>query len=276
MKKVSLVAAAIVLSGSIMSLPNYAFATTNIICTGHKMPMSKEERSEYSTTQNQIIATVQGIIGDKELEPEINDILSVNFSNGCSLVELKNLLKEVQNVIASRHREIMKLATEINIVRTLNKNDAELVKKIDDLFAPKVQSVMNNKITTQEMKELVDLIVRIAGKNGGGTTTPELPVGHIEMKGESVTHELPKGVLPPLETAKGTGVTHELPEGVLEMKGESTAHELPAISIDEVKESLKPKIQAPNTGVKTQSPIIALAGLFSILSTATFAFIRKK
>lgn len=41
-------------------------------------------------------------------------------------------------------------------------------------------------------------------------------------------------------------------------------------------ESQKSTILVPNTGVKTQNPIIALTGLFSILSTATFAFIRKK
>ncbi|HFI0795951.1 TPA: LPXTG cell wall anchor domain-containing protein, partial [Streptococcus suis] len=54
--------------------------------------------------------------------------------------------------------------------------------------------------------------------NGGGVTH-ELPVGVLPpldtAKGEGVTHELPVGVLPPLDTAKGEGVTHELPQGVL-------------------------------------------------------------
>ncbi|MCQ8261295.1 YSIRK-type signal peptide-containing protein [Streptococcus suis] len=70
--------------------------------------------------------------------------------------------------------------------------------------------------------------------NGEGVTH-ELPQGVLPpletAKGEGVTHELPQGVLPPLETAKGEGVTHELPQGVLPpletAKGEGVTHELP-------------------------------------------------
>ncbi len=70
--------------------------------------------------------------------------------------------------------------------------------------------------------------------NGEGVTH-ELPQGVLPpletAKGEGVTHELPEGVLPPLETAKGEGVTHELPQGVLPpletAKGEGVTHELP-------------------------------------------------
>ncbi|HEM4030653.1 TPA: LPXTG cell wall anchor domain-containing protein, partial [Streptococcus suis] len=69
----------------------------------------------------------------------------------------------------------------------------------------------------------------------GEGVTHELPQGVLPpletAKGEGVTHELPQGVLPPLETAKGEGVTHELPQGVLPplvtAKGESVTHELP-------------------------------------------------
>ncbi|NQJ21698.1 YSIRK-type signal peptide-containing protein [Streptococcus suis] len=70
--------------------------------------------------------------------------------------------------------------------------------------------------------------------NGEGVTH-ELPQGVLPpletAKGEGVTHELPQGVLPPVETAKGEGVTHELPQGVLPpletAKGEGVTHELP-------------------------------------------------
>ncbi|HFI0035812.1 TPA: LPXTG cell wall anchor domain-containing protein, partial [Streptococcus suis] len=69
----------------------------------------------------------------------------------------------------------------------------------------------------------------------GEGVTHELPQGVLSpldtAKGEGVTHELPQGVLPPLETAKGEGVTHELPQGVLPplvtAKGEGVTHELP-------------------------------------------------
>ncbi|HEM5162334.1 TPA: YSIRK-type signal peptide-containing protein [Streptococcus suis] len=43
-----------------------------------------------------------------------------------------------------------------------------------------------------------------------------VPLHIFKMEnGKGVTHELPIGVLPPLETTKGDGVTHELPIGVL-------------------------------------------------------------
>ncbi|HFI0540422.1 TPA: LPXTG cell wall anchor domain-containing protein, partial [Streptococcus suis] len=70
----------------------------------------------------------------------------------------------------------------------------------------------------------------------GNGVTHDLPEGVLPpletAKGDGVTHELPIGVLPPLETAKGDGVTHELPIGVLPpletAKGEGVTHELPA------------------------------------------------
>ncbi|HFI0067784.1 TPA: LPXTG cell wall anchor domain-containing protein, partial [Streptococcus suis] len=69
----------------------------------------------------------------------------------------------------------------------------------------------------------------------GNGVTHDLPEGVLPpletAKGDGVTHELPIGVLPPLETAKGDGVTHELPIGVLPAlvtsKGDGVTHELP-------------------------------------------------
>ncbi|MGT2743350.1 ZmpA/ZmpB/ZmpC family metallo-endopeptidase [Streptococcus plurextorum] len=50
-------------------------------------------------------------------------------------------------------------------------------------------------------------------------------------KGRGQSHELPEGVLPPLETAHGSGAKHELPEGVLPpletAHGSGAKHELP-------------------------------------------------
>ncbi|WP_170244211.1 ZmpA/ZmpB/ZmpC family metallo-endopeptidase [Streptococcus suis] len=59
-----------------------------------------------------------------------------------------------------------------------------------------------------------------------------VPLHIFKMEnGKGVTHELPVGVLPPLETTKGDGVTHELPVGVLPSlettKGDGVTHELP-------------------------------------------------
>ncbi|HEL1586097.1 TPA: YSIRK-type signal peptide-containing protein [Streptococcus suis] len=83
--------------------------------------------------------------------------------------------------------------------------------------------------------EDLSLPFHIAKRENGSGVTHELPVGVLPpletAKGEGVTHELPVGVLPPLETAKGEGVTHELPVGVLPpletAKGEGVTHELP-------------------------------------------------
>ncbi|HEM6339218.1 TPA: YSIRK-type signal peptide-containing protein [Streptococcus suis] len=69
----------------------------------------------------------------------------------------------------------------------------------------------------------------------GNGVTHDLPEGVLPpletAKGDGVTHELPIGVLPPLETAKGDGVTHALPAGVLPpletAKGDGVTHELP-------------------------------------------------
>ncbi|HEM6017207.1 TPA: YSIRK-type signal peptide-containing protein [Streptococcus suis] len=71
-------------------------------------------------------------------------------------------------------------------------------------------------------------------ENGKGVQH-ELPEGVLPPletgKGEGVTRELPEGVLPPLETTNGGGVTHELPEGVLPpletTNGGGVTHELP-------------------------------------------------
>ncbi|HFI2658231.1 TPA: LPXTG cell wall anchor domain-containing protein, partial [Streptococcus suis] len=69
----------------------------------------------------------------------------------------------------------------------------------------------------------------------GNGVTHDLPEGVLPpletAKGDGVTHELPIGVLLPLETAKGDGVTHDLPIGVLPAlvtsKGDGVTHELP-------------------------------------------------
>ncbi|HFI0563613.1 TPA: ZmpA/ZmpB/ZmpC family metallo-endopeptidase [Streptococcus suis] len=98
-------------------------------------------------------------------------------------------------------------------------------------------------------------------ENGKGVTH-ELPVGVLPpletTNGKGVQHELPEGVLPPLETGKGEGVTHELPEGVLPPletgKGEGVTHELP--------EGVLPPLETTNGGgVTHELPIGVLPPL---------------
>ncbi|HFI0236815.1 TPA: ZmpA/ZmpB/ZmpC family metallo-endopeptidase [Streptococcus suis] len=72
-------------------------------------------------------------------------------------------------------------------------------------------------------------------ENGKGVTH-ELPAGALPpletSNGKGVKHELPVGVLPPLETSNGKGVKHELPVGVLPAivtaKGSGVQHSLPS------------------------------------------------
>ncbi|MCQ8272905.1 hypothetical protein NF430_11950, partial [Streptococcus suis] len=69
--------------------------------------------------------------------------------------------------------------------------------------------------------------------------------------GKGVTHELPVGVLPPLETTNGGGVTHELPIGVLPKSDRyqpqvtSEARVLPASSSEEIKAEIVKQISLP-------------------------------
>ncbi|HEL2491931.1 TPA: YSIRK-type signal peptide-containing protein [Streptococcus suis] len=76
--------------------------------------------------------------------------------------------------------------------------------------------VETGKGVTHELP--VGVLPPLETTNGGGVTH-ELPVGVLPpletTNGGGVTHELPVGVLPPLETTNGGGVTHELPIGVL-------------------------------------------------------------
>ncbi|HFI0373904.1 TPA: LPXTG cell wall anchor domain-containing protein, partial [Streptococcus suis] len=96
----------------------------------------------------------------------------------------------------------------------------------------------------------------------GNGVTHDLPEGVLPpletAKGDGVTHELPIGVLPPLETAKGDGVTHELPKGVLPpletANGDGVTHELP-IGV------LPPLETAKGDGVTHELPIGVLPPL---------------
>ncbi|HEM6137537.1 TPA: LPXTG cell wall anchor domain-containing protein [Streptococcus suis] len=85
---------------------------------------------------------------------------------------------------------------------------------------------------SQQRVSIQVIVQKTAHGNGVTHDLPEGVLPPLETaKGDGVTHELPIGVLPPLETAKGDGVTHELPIGVLPAlvtsKGDGVTHELP-------------------------------------------------
>ncbi|HFI0791965.1 TPA: ZmpA/ZmpB/ZmpC family metallo-endopeptidase [Streptococcus suis] len=96
----------------------------------------------------------------------------------------------------------------------------------------------------------------------GDGVTHDLPEGVLPpletAHGDGVTHDLPEGILPPLETAHGDGVTHALPVGVLPpletAKGDGVTHDLP--------EGVLPPLEtAKGDGVTHELPVGVLPAL---------------
>ncbi|MGQ7423700.1 ZmpA/ZmpB/ZmpC family metallo-endopeptidase [Streptococcus suis] len=124
-------------------------------------------------------------------------------------------------------------------------------------------------------------------ENGKGVTH-ELPIGVLPpletTKGDGVTHELPIGVLPPLETTKGDGVTHELPIGVLpslevalekgigENSPKPVAKEM-AVSVSVVGQQKFAKGQLPKTGDRNN---LLLVGVMLAIFNLIFWMSGKK
>ncbi|MBL6439001.1 YSIRK-type signal peptide-containing protein [Streptococcus suis] len=108
--------------------------------------------------------------------------------------------------------------------------------------------------------------------------------------GKGVKHELPEGVLPPLETGKGEGVTHELPVGVLpplevakgtfvvsekgtgENSPKPVAKEM-AVPVSAVEQKKLSNRQLPETGDKND---LVLVGLMLALFNLVFLKHGKK
>ncbi|HEM3943869.1 TPA: YSIRK-type signal peptide-containing protein [Streptococcus suis] len=110
-------------------------------------------------------------------------------------------------------------------------------------------------------------------ENGKGVTH-ELPVGVLPPletgKGEGVTHELPVGVLPPLEVAKGTFVVSE--KGTGENSPKPAAKEM-AVPVSAVEQKQLSNRQLPETGDKND---LVLVGLMLALFNLVFLKHGKK
>ncbi|HFI0090599.1 TPA: ZmpA/ZmpB/ZmpC family metallo-endopeptidase [Streptococcus suis] len=110
-------------------------------------------------------------------------------------------------------------------------------------------------------------------ENGKGVTH-ELPVGVLPPletgKGEGVTHELPVGVLPPLEVAKGTFVVSE--KGTGENSPKPAAKEM-AVPVSAVEQKKLSNRQLPETGDKND---LVLVGLMLALFNLVFLKHGKK
>ncbi|HFR3405613.1 TPA: ZmpA/ZmpB/ZmpC family metallo-endopeptidase [Streptococcus suis] len=110
-------------------------------------------------------------------------------------------------------------------------------------------------------------------ENGKGVKH-ELPVGVLPPletgKGEGVTHELPVGVLPPLEVAKGTFVVSE--KGTGENSPKPAAKEM-AVPVSAVEQKKLSNRQLPETGDKND---LVLVGLMLALFNLVFLKHGKK
>ncbi|HEM3633713.1 TPA: hypothetical protein U1C38_001559, partial [Streptococcus suis] len=110
-------------------------------------------------------------------------------------------------------------------------------------------------------------------ENGKGVKH-ELPVGVLPPletgKGEGVTHELPVGVLPPLEVAKGTFVVSE--KGTGENGPKPAAKEM-AVPVSAVEQKKLSNRQLPETGDKND---LVLVGLMLALFNLVFLKHGKK
>ncbi|HEM6388117.1 TPA: YSIRK-type signal peptide-containing protein [Streptococcus suis] len=112
-----------------------------------------------------------------------------------------------------------------------------------------------------------------------------VPLHIFKMEnGKGVTHELPIGVLPPLETTKGDGVTHELPIGVLPSLevalekglGENSpkpAAKETAVSVSVVGQQKFAKGQLPKTGDRNN---LLLVGVMLAIFNLIFWMLGKK
>ncbi|HFI2457813.1 TPA: Rib/alpha-like domain-containing protein, partial [Streptococcus suis] len=112
-----------------------------------------------------------------------------------------------------------------------------------------------------------------------------VPLHIFKMEnGKGVTHELPVGVLPPLEITKGDGVTHELPIGVLpslevalekglgENSPKPAAKEM-AVSVSVVGQQKFAKGQLPKTGDRNN---LLLVGVMLAIFNLIFWMSGKK
>ncbi|HFU3984756.1 TPA: hypothetical protein ACGO2X_001039, partial [Streptococcus suis] len=107
--------------------------------------------------------------------------------------------------------------------------NAVLAKVQVDAQAGSVEKSLVNPLPTTLGEHSLPVLVRF--DDGSQKRVSVQVIVQKTAHGDGVTHDLPEGVLPPLETAHGDGVTHDLPVGVLPpletAHGDGVTHELP-------------------------------------------------
>ncbi|HFU4551792.1 TPA: ZmpA/ZmpB/ZmpC family metallo-endopeptidase, partial [Streptococcus suis] len=105
--------------------------------------------------------------------------------------------------------------------------NAVLAKVQVDAQAGSVEKSLVNPLPTTLGEHSLPVLVRF--DDGSQKRVSVQVIVQKTAHGDGVTHDMPVGVLPPLETAKGDGVTHELPIGVLPpletAKGDGVTHD---------------------------------------------------
>ncbi|MFH6616455.1 ZmpA/ZmpB/ZmpC family metallo-endopeptidase [Streptococcus suis] len=135
-------------------------------------------------------------------------------------------------------------------------------------------SIIVRVVYDDRSQEEVAVPLHILFVENGKGVKHELPVGVLPPletgKGEGVTHELPVGVLPPLEVAKGTFVVSE--KGTGENSPKPAAKEM-AVPVSAVEQKQLSNRQLPETGDKND---LVLVGLMIALFNLVFLKHGKK
>lgn len=281
---ISILAAVVLFIGSFMIIKTPANAAVKNICTGTNLPKTTADKRENTRIFFEAQKIYTNNKNDAELAPILLETLRTNSSRGCSnqemaqlLAELNQIVKETQDrriaeeILKKEREEEEKRLEEARIAR--EKAIEEETRKLAEEVAKKEAEEKAKLEAEAEAKRLAEEQAALEKSKKEAEEKAKLeeklkiseeikPIAEKEMKDKLQTEiKLVLDQEKALEDTRGKEALRLSREESSKLKSS---------------ESQKSTILVPNTGVKTQNPIIALTGLFSILSTATFAFIRKK
>ena len=300
MKKLPLAIIATLLVSFSLNSFNINTVSAQSLCQGEGVNKNNPaDLQEYLLHFNKIgVIYTRSKKDDKSIAAKIEEFIRPIFPNmgalKCSIAEIKQISAEVEKISheVSIDDETLAPATPATPTTPINNkptNDHSVLidgednaeAELIDALKAEAERIEKERIAAE--KALQEAAQKAAEEEAKKSAEEEMKKAlEEEMRKQAEAEQARQdewNKLAVIETAKGDSVKAEaLPVGHIELKGESVkAQPLPALAIEtKTAEIKKSQIQAPNTGVKTQNPFSTLVGLFSILSAATFAFIRKK
>ncbi|HEM2866017.1 TPA: YSIRK-type signal peptide-containing protein [Streptococcus suis] len=180
---------------------------------------------------------------------------------------------------SSRDDATAEILKQISLPTEVGQVDFEVVGSLPQSSGD--YSITVRVVYDDRSQEEVAVPLHILFVETGKGVTHELPVGVLPpletTNGGGVTHELPIGVLPPMETTKDDGVTPELPIGVLpslevalekglgENSPKSAAKET-AVSVSVVGQQKFAKGQLPKTGDRNNLLLVGvMLAIFNLI-----------